>query len=275
MKLTYFGTGAMEGVPSLFCQCENCKKSRALGGRNLRTRSQAIINDELLIDFPADTYWHFIKYNFDCESICGCLVTHSHADHLYPAELQIAKPTLSHEHRVIKFYAAQSGYDLLRQQTSLTQGYAEVNLAEAGKKFEITGKHKYTVMPMPANHNVSTTPVIYSIECEGKRMLYANDTGYFLEETWDILSKEGRFDLISLDCTYCTLPRTDKTARHMSFSLNLEVAERLKKQGNIDGKTIVIANHFSHNGGVTYDEMSKVSQSYGVITSYDGMTIEF
>ncbi len=67
MKLTYLGTGAAEGVPSLFCQCDNCKQSRALGGRNIRSRSQALINGELLIDFPADTFWHFIKYNFDCE----------------------------------------------------------------------------------------------------------------------------------------------------------------------------------------------------------------
>ena len=81
MKLKYLGTGAAEGVPSMFCQCANCKKSRALGGRNLRTRSQALVNDELLIDFNADSYWHFIQYNIDWERVCGCIITHSHPDH--------------------------------------------------------------------------------------------------------------------------------------------------------------------------------------------------
>ena len=275
MKLTYLGTGAAEGVPSLFCQCDNCKQSRALGGKNIRSRSQALINDELLIDFPADTFWHFIKYNFDCENICGCIITHSHSDHLYPAEAEIAKPSLSHEHRVIKFYADKSGYDLLLRQVSQTNGNAAVHLIEVGKRFEIAGSRRYSVMPMRANHNADSTPVIYSVECEGKRMLYAHDSGYFLDETWELLAREGRFDLVSLDCTYCNLPNIEKNARHMSLNVNLQVIERLKAQGNVDVNTILVANHFSHNGGTTYDAMSKASGAYGIITSYDGMTIEF
>ncbi|MDE7454836.1 MAG: hypothetical protein K2M64_03295 [Clostridia bacterium] len=275
MKLTYLGTGAAEGVPSLFCQCDNCKKSRALGGRNIRSRSQALINDELLIDFPADTYWHFITYNFDCEKICGCIITHSHPDHLYPAEVEIAKPSLSNKHSVAKFYAAQQGYDLLMTQVPCTKGQAEATLVESGKRFEIVGKHKYSIMPMRANHDPKSTPVIYSIECEGKRMLYAHDSGYFFEDTWELLAKEGHFDLVSIDCTHCTKQTIDKTANHQSFNVNLQVLDRMREQGNIDDKTILIVNHFSHNGGATYDDMCKESEKHGIITSYDGMTVEF
>ena len=56
MKLKYLGTAAAEGIPVLFCDCDVCKKSMQLGGRNIRTRSQAIIDNTLLIDFPPDTY---------------------------------------------------------------------------------------------------------------------------------------------------------------------------------------------------------------------------
>ena len=55
MKLKYFGTAAYEGVPSLFCQCESCKRALALGGKNMRTRAQALIDDAILLDFNADT----------------------------------------------------------------------------------------------------------------------------------------------------------------------------------------------------------------------------
>ena len=65
MKLRYLGTAAYEGIPSLFCQCELCKKARELGGKNLRSRSQALVNDDLLIDFPPDTSLHYMKYNFN------------------------------------------------------------------------------------------------------------------------------------------------------------------------------------------------------------------
>ena len=51
MKIKYLGTAAAEGVPAIFCRCEVCRKSKEAGGRNIRTRSQSIIDDRLLLDF--------------------------------------------------------------------------------------------------------------------------------------------------------------------------------------------------------------------------------
>lgn len=69
MKLKYLGTAAYEGVPSLFCDCVVCRKSKRTGGKNLRSRSQALVNDDLLIDFPADTVWHSHAYGLDWMSV--------------------------------------------------------------------------------------------------------------------------------------------------------------------------------------------------------------
>ena len=63
MKLQYLGTAAAEGIPAVFCECENCIKSKENGGRNIRTRSQALIDDCILIDFPQDTYNKKLSYN--------------------------------------------------------------------------------------------------------------------------------------------------------------------------------------------------------------------
>ena len=82
MKIKYLGTAAAEGIPALFCDCENCKRARKLGGRNIRTRSQALVDDALLIDFPPDTYMHFILHNIPLSKIKSCIITHSHYDHL-------------------------------------------------------------------------------------------------------------------------------------------------------------------------------------------------
>ena len=65
MRIKYLGTAAAEGVPAIFCSCEVCKKARELGGRNIRTRSQAIIDDRLLIDFPPDSCVHFMTNSID------------------------------------------------------------------------------------------------------------------------------------------------------------------------------------------------------------------
>ena len=91
MKLKFLGTAAAEGFPAMFCSCDNCIKARALGGKNLRTRSQAIIDDCLLIDYPADTYSHTITHNIDLLNVKHCLITHIHGDHFYPKDLSYMK----------------------------------------------------------------------------------------------------------------------------------------------------------------------------------------
>ena len=72
-----------------FCGCEVCKKSRAAGGKNIRTRSQAIIDKKLLIDFPADTYIHMLLNGIELEKIHTCItVSYTHLD-VYKRQLSI------------------------------------------------------------------------------------------------------------------------------------------------------------------------------------------
>ena len=92
MKIKYLGTAAAEGVPAIFCRCEVCRKSKAAGGRNIRTRSQSIIDDRLLLDFCPDTFIHTLRDNIDLISIKSCLITHAHEDHLYPQDIQMRLP---------------------------------------------------------------------------------------------------------------------------------------------------------------------------------------
>ena len=87
MKIKYLGTAAGEGIPALLCNCDICKRSRDLGGKNLRARSQALIDDTLLIDMPPETYTNFHRYNIDLLNIRYWLITHTHIDHFYDEEL--------------------------------------------------------------------------------------------------------------------------------------------------------------------------------------------
>lgn len=73
MKIKYLGTGAYEGIPALFCTCPICLKAMEKGGKNIRTRSQALIDDKILIDFNADTYSHFITHKIDFTKVNGAL----------------------------------------------------------------------------------------------------------------------------------------------------------------------------------------------------------
>lgn len=53
----------------MFCECAVCERARRSGGRNIRTRSQAIVDEDLLIDFPADAYLHVLYGGLRLEKV--------------------------------------------------------------------------------------------------------------------------------------------------------------------------------------------------------------
>ena len=76
MVFQYLGTAAAEAWPALFCNCPQCKKARENGGRDIRTRSQSILDNHILIDFPCDTYKHVLDAQIDMSAVDLLLITH-------------------------------------------------------------------------------------------------------------------------------------------------------------------------------------------------------
>lgn len=276
MQIKYLGTAAYEGVPSLFCDCEVCRKSAKAGGKNLRSRSQALLNDDLLIDFPADTVWHSQRYGLDWNKITDCIVTHSHSDHLYAADTAMLAKGYAQGNSKLHFHVGQSGLQKLKE-VAERENIGErikLSLVKPFEQFTVCGG-KYTVLPLPADHAPDTSPVIYAIEGEGKRLLYAHDTGMFSEEVWNGLRGFGKLDLVSFDCTGCLGLTNDGIHVHMNYRTNKMTLERMKRECIADEKTIVVLNHFSHNGGQTHDELVEAVKDKNVIVAYDGLEIEF
>jgi len=87
MKIQYLGTAAAEGWPGIFCNCPVCREAVRRGGKNIRSRSQALVDDSLLIDFPPDSYYHMIQYHVPMAAVQNILLTHAHQDHFYPMDL--------------------------------------------------------------------------------------------------------------------------------------------------------------------------------------------
>lgn len=87
MKMTWLGTAAAEGWPAMFCRCPSCTESAKHGGKSIRSRSQSLVNDDLLIDFPADTYLHMMHGGLNLDAVTDVIITHAHEDHFYPEDL--------------------------------------------------------------------------------------------------------------------------------------------------------------------------------------------
>ena len=273
MKLTYFGTAAAEGMPALFCNCEYCKEARKLGGKNIRTRSQALINDDLLLDFPADTYFHFLTNGVEGDKIRYLLITHSHPDHFYPEQLELRKSPFAHEMRSekLELYCGEGTFAKL--QNALVAPSVVCEKLTAYQSYQIG---TYNVTPLPANHHHGDGAFIYIIkDAEGTTLLYAHDTGYFFDEVFQYIEKEGiYFDCVSYDCTNVNISYSDKSS-HMGISNIGRVHDRLKNMGAIDENTIEIVNHFSHNANPLQHVLEECVKDYGWLVAYDGMKIQF
>jgi phosphoribosyl 1,2-cyclic phosphate phosphodiesterase len=276
MKLTYLGTSAAEGTPAPFCDCEVCEYARKNGGRNVRTRSQALIDGRLLIDFPGDTYMHVLSEGLRLSQTDGCILTHTHHDHFFPEDLFSRTKVAAHmkEEKPFHFFAEPNTVAAMAKLESpkqcIEQGVLILHEVRPFERFEFSG---YTITPLNAFH--CKNALIYLIEKDCKTMLYANDTGYFPEDTWNYLRSNGvKLDLVSYDCTYGTWHRG--RLGHMDYYENIETRDRLSAEGLLKDGCLHVLTHFSHNNGNhSYDSFAPIAEQDQFIVAYDGLDVKF
>ncbi len=266
MKIQFLGSGAAEGIPAFFCNCEVCKEAYELGGRQQRTRCGALIDDTLKLDFPPDTFHHILEYKLDFENLKSVLITHTHEDHFAIHDIfyrsagfaQVdpdSEPVTVYGNgsveKQVERYRKMRGTDLVR--------------AHRLNAFEPTSIEGYTVTALLAQHMTDEECFFYLIEKEGKKILYANDTGIFPEATFEFLAGQ-QIDLVAADCT---MGKKDTTSGHMGIPANRTVRERLLASGAAKEDCVFVLNHFSHNGYLTYDQLVREAPEF--VVSYDGL----
>lgn len=275
MKLQYLGTAAAEGIPGVFCECEVCRHAREHGGQEIRTRSQSLLDDTVLIDLPADTYLHALRFGLHLSKIHTLIITHAHSDHLYPAEFWCRNPGIANEidSTPLHVYVTHAGYEKCNELIdgdTVSRDRVVMHEITPFTPFEAEG---YRFTPLKADHDAKADPVTYLIEKDGKAMLYAHDTGFFPQETWDYLAGwGGHFDFVSLDCTNVFL---DYRQGHMGLLACKDAYDKLCELGLCDKDTVACLNHFSHNGMENQTRFVEEAEKLGFLVSYDGRTIEF
>lgn len=275
MKLKYLGTAAAEGIPGMFCNCRVCRNALKIRGKEIKTRSQALLDDKLLIDFPADTYMHILNHGLDLRNIHNVIITHSHSDHFYPNDFWCRFEGIAYDivEEPLNIYVTEAGYNEALRQLGEDLNETRVKFHKIAP-FEPFDVEDYHIIPLAADHDSSSNPVIYIIEKGGKSLLYAHDTGIFPDSTWDYLEKYNKkFELISLDCT--GMAQKNWRRSHLCLNTDKEVYDRLTEIGVCDKNTIVYVNHFSHNGMLTHEELVVEAEKYGFLVTYDSLEVVF
>ena len=282
MKIQFLGTAAAEGAPALFCDCDVCRYAREKGGKEIRTRSGAMIDDLLKIDFGPDSYHHALVNGLDYSKVHSLFITHTHSDHLQLKEFACRKPPYAH---APENDPPMTVYGNAAVGEKLAPFLSDRTLFHEMKPFETVEAEGYRVTALEAVHCVSSDaaagyPVVhegktylrseqalfYLFEKDGESILYAHDTDEFTQADLDFLAGK-KLDVISMDCTNGHL-ELDYVG-HMGIRENKRMREKLLANGAADEHTIFVAHHFSHNGLLPYEEMEK--RLPGFLVSYDSM----
>ncbi len=270
MKITLLGTGAAEGWPGLFCDCSVCQYARATGGKNIRSRASAIIDGVLKVDLPPDLHMQAVQNSLNLRELRYLLVTHSHDDHLCPTELQYMGQWFTTEAlpETLRIVGPSPALNRIRREVDISR--LPVCLTTALPD-HLLSFEDYRITAIEAVHDPSQLCLNYIIKAQdGTQILYASDTGWYTETTWQFLERQ-EFDAVIAECTKGPIP-TEYTG-HLDMYQVIEMKSRLQRAGSINENTPFVATHFSHMGGANHEQLEAVLGQHGIITAFDGYSL--
>ncbi len=282
-KLKILGTAASEGIPALFCRCELCREAKRLGGKNIRTRTSAIIGEKFKIDFPPDSLHHVQKYGLDMGRLEYLVISHCHSDHFDVEDLEYYRKTMAHLDRSVplKIFLSKDCHEHLINtvecfRTMEDMNPAELIIIEPYKRYE-TDMLYFT--PVITAHSPDMQCFNYFIEMkQGKNIFYGMDAKAYPPETLEFL-KSCRIDVCICDATHLYEP----CSVHMYYPDIVNFHAYLKDNGILGKDYRFVVNHFSHNGNngqeggnlmMLHENLERIYGEMGFTVAFDGLELE-
>ncbi|WP_158591593.1 MBL fold metallo-hydrolase [Deinococcus cavernae] len=282
MQLTFLGTGADSAYPLAFCACEICRVAREKGGKNLRRRSSAALDADLLIDLGPDSIQAMLHFGLNPAGLRFLLQTHPHHDHF--DQNHLATRISEYRGRMAQPLEIVASRGTLHRMTSMLQGmgfdgdllkaksHAELNISvqviEHGQTLQL-GQRRVTAFT--ANHDSSAECLIYAVEQGQSSLLYATDTDSLPEETLQAIRRADlTFSTVVLDHTYgpgCN------GGGHLNAARFQHTIDRFRHQGVLREKAKIYATHLSHEGNMEHDQLTRYAARHGYTIPWDGLGI--
>ena len=285
--MRFLGTGALEAIPDPLCNCYLCQIARKDPGEQ-RCRSMFQLDKENLIDCGPDFYSVSTRFKLELNDLQNVFVTHTHEDHLSFTNANFIRNSITRACGPVNLYLSQAGYDYLYDAYStfkdkytrregiraLERGLVELHVVKPGHIFNAGG---YIIMPVNTCHKASPTETAlnYRFEKSGKSLLYACDTGWYLEESLDIL-RGSNLSVLIMEGTWGNnweLP----IEQHLSAKAFLTQLETFSKYGIISSDTRIFVTHISHKHTLTQAEYQNYMNEHtdrNVTVAYDGLEID-
>jgi adenosylcobinamide kinase / adenosylcobinamide-phosphate guanylyltransferase len=257
MDVLLLGTGSADGWPNPFCTCASCSTERSAG--RIRGQTSALVDGRLLLDCGPETPRAAERFGADLSELRHVLITHLHPDHCSPAFL------------LFRAWVGDGPLDVLGPPEVVEACRMWVApdspvrfLAVASGDRVTVGE--YDVRVHAARHGAAGTSVLYDVACDGRRMLYATDTGPLPAETVDAVTG-AQFDLVLMEETFGTLAEHDTD--HLHLDAFAEQVARLRAVDAVVPATDLVAVHLSHHNPPT-PELGRRLADWGARVVDDG-----
>ena len=266
-ELLVLGTGAAEGIPALFCECELCRQAAQRAGKDVRTRASYQFGERLRVDWPPDSLAQMHRYGLDYSKLQHLLITHSHYDHFFAGDLDMRRPGFSVVSQPLHLYGNRATLRLARRALKRWRRHRlTMHLIGPGGEVNLAG---HRVLAIPATHAPLEKAMNFLVERHGFSVLIGTDTGWWKEEAWRLLEGK-RLDVVLMDCTYGGHEARDQ---HLGGAAVIELKQAMLARGLISETTQFFATHFSHNGGLLHHQLEEMLNPHGVQVAYDGVRI--
>jgi phosphoribosyl 1,2-cyclic phosphate phosphodiesterase len=276
VRLLFLCTAAAQGYPALFCACHNCEAARDRGGKSVRRRSAALVNDDLLLDFGPDIMPASRDHRLRLPRLEYLLLTHAHHDHLQRENFDQRRPrTAKADIPILHVYGSEATLQVVRDYPwSLEEMRVELHVVSPGETWPMGS---YRVTALRARHTEPQQPLFYAVRQAHSALLYATDTGPFYPETWDVLEALGvqgmRLTGAVIEATV-GIHNTSPEGGHMNLARCAEHHVMLRDSGLTAPGCLQLATHFSPNGVPLHEETDAILEPHGVCAAYDGLAIE-
>jgi phosphoribosyl 1,2-cyclic phosphate phosphodiesterase len=270
MEIKLLGTGSAEGWPGLFCPCETCRRTRVVGGKNLRTRTSALLDGVAKIDLPPDTLQHVHAHGLDMTKLEFLVFTHGHDDHLASEQLQYLDWMFVPVELIqpLTIFGSRSVLEKIQKTEGVEAHYFRYNCMAA---WEESRCGDWSITPIVPHHDPKQICFNLLISRNNRTLLYATDTGRYDEPTWQRLNKV-RIDGAVIECG--NGPREGGYDGHLSIRDVIDMRQRLIDIGAMERTAPVVTTHLCHLGGMLHDEMEEAFRPHSIQVGYDGMVFE-
>ena len=267
MTIRLLGTGAADGIPALYGNDKVSTYAREHGGKDVRTRSAAIVDGVVKIDLGPDTAMQLQRDGLSARDWSALVFTHSDDDHLAENEIQYALfPFTDLEFLPFPIYANATVLEII----AARYPNWPMELIET-QSFECFDHGNYRITPVRARHIPGEDCHNLVIERGGKTLFYATDTGVFHEETLVFL-RRFRIDAMVIECTdgFCQ----QDYEGHLNVDECVDMVTRMRSDGSLRSGARVVTTHHSVRGLGRHCDLECALKPHGIEVGYDGMEFE-